>query len=382
MDKHIVIIGSGFAAYQLVKSLRKLDGAAPITVITADSGDDYSKPELSHVFSRRQTAGDLIKQTADEFAASQQIALMNYTEVQSIDTEAKVVRLPDHQINYSELVLATGASSLVPAFEGNATDEIATLNSLAEYANRQDRLAAAKSVVVMGAGLIGTEIAMDLTLAGKQVTLCDRAESLMPTLLPSFLGAELYQVMVENQVRVKLSSTVQAVNRHHQQLIVQFDDQSYVEADAVIAAMGLKPNILLASNAGLAVNQGILIDDQLRTSGQDVYALGDCAEFDGKVRAFLQPTMLSAIALAKTLLGTPTPVKLPASLIKAKTPWFPLSLSGQTAGVQARWEVTRYDDEGYIAKAFDRETETLIGFVVSHEQQKSAFPLLRQLPAE
>ncbi|UTV26836.1 NADH:flavorubredoxin reductase NorW [Photobacterium atrarenae] len=381
MEKHIVIIGSGFAAYQLVKSLRKLDIAAPITVITADSGDDYSKPELSHVFSRRQTAGDLIKQTADEFAALQQIELMNYTEVQSIDTKAKIVKLPDHQISYSKLVLATGASSLVPAFEGNATNEIATLNSLAEYANQQDRLASAQSVVVIGAGLIGTEIAMDLTLAGKQVTLCDRATRLMPTLLPSFLGAELYQVMVENQVRVKLPSTVQAVNRHHQQLIVQFDDQSYVEADVVIAAMGLKPNIKLADDAGLAVNQGILVDEQLRTSAQNVYALGDCAEFGGKVRAFLQPTMLSAMALAKTLLGTPTSVKLPASLIKAKTPWFPLSLSGKTTGAQTRWEVTR-DDNGYIAKAFDRETGTLIGFVVSHEQQKSAFPLLRQLPAD
>lgn len=381
MDKHIVIIGSGFAAYQLVKSLRKLDNTAPITVITASSGDDYSKPELSHVFSRKQTAGDLIQQTADDFAASQQIALITNTQVQSIDTEAKVVRLPAQQIPYTKLVLATGASSLVPAFEGNATNEIATLNSLTDYANQQDRLAAAQSVVVMGAGLIGTEIAMDLTLAGKQVTLCDQADRLMPTCMPAFLAAELYQVMVEHQVRVKLSSTVQAVNRHHQQLIVRFDDQSYCEADAVIAAMGLKPNIQLADDAGLAVNQGILVDEQLRTSAQDVYALGDCAELGGKVRAFLQPTMLSAMALAKTLLGTPTPVKLPASLIKAKTPWFPLSLSGQTTGVQARWEVTR-DDEGYVAKAFDKETAALIGFIVSHEQQKSAFPLLRQLPSD
>ena len=381
MDKHIVIVGSGFAAYQLVKSLRKLDSSVPVTVITADSGDDYSKPELSHVFSRRQTAGDLIKQAADEFASAHNIKLLNYTQVQSIDTDAKTVHLSGNSICYSELVLATGASSFVPDFEGNATDEIATLNSLTEYAGQQNRLASAKSVLVLGAGLIGTEIAMDLANAGKQVTICDRADSLMPTLLPSFLGAELYQTMAGNGVRIKLSSTVKAVNRHHQQLITQFDDQSYVEADVVIAAMGLKTNTHLASESGLAVNQGIVVDDHLRTSAQDIYALGDCAELGGKVRAFLQPTMLSAMALAKTLLGMPTPVRLPASLVKAKTPWIPLSLSGQTSQTDACWEVTR-DAEGYVAKAFEKETGTLIGFVVSHDQQKAAFPLLRLLPAE
>lgn len=381
MDKHIVIIGSGFAAYQLVKSLRKLDAETPVTVITADSGDDYSKPDLSHVFSRKQSAFDLIKQSAEEFASTYNIELLNNTKVQSIDTQAKAVQLADTAISYSELVLATGASSFVPAFDGNATGEIVTLNSLGEYANHQDKIATAKSILVLGAGLIGTEIAMDLANAGKQVTICDRAGSIMPTLLPSFLGAELYQTMAENGVNIKLSSAVEGINRHHQQLIAQFDDQSNVEADVVIAAMGLKPNTYLAKQANMMVKQGIVVDDHLRTSAEGVYALGDCAELGGKVRAFLQPTMLSAMALAKTLAGTPTPVRLPASLVKAKTPWFPLNLSGQTARTDVNWEVTR-EPNGYVAKAFEPGSETLIGFVVSHDQQKAAFPLLRLLPAE
>ncbi|MGR5146496.1 NADH:flavorubredoxin reductase NorW [Photobacterium alginatilyticum] len=381
MDKHIVIIGSGFAAYQLVKSLRKIDAETPVTVITADSGDDYSKPELSHVFSRRQNARDLIKQSAEDFASTHNIELLANTRVQSIDTEAKTVQLADKTVSYSELVLATGASSFVPPFDGNATDEIVTLNSLREYASHQDKIATAKSVIILGAGLIGTEIAMDLAEAGKQVTICDRASSLMPTLLPSFMGAEVFQTMTEKGVDVKLSATVTGVNRHHQQLLVQIDDKNIVEADVVIAAMGLKPNTVLAEQANITVNRGIVIDEFLKTSADSVYALGDCAELGGKIRAFLQPTMLSAMALAKTLSGNPTPVKLPASLVKAKTPWFPLNLSGQTARSDVSWEIIR-DNDGYIAKAFEQGTEKLVGFVVSHEQQKAAFPLLRQLPAE
>ncbi|MCG7588699.1 NADH:flavorubredoxin reductase NorW [Photobacterium sp. OFAV2-7] len=381
MDKHIVVIGSGFAAYQLVKSLRKIDNETPVTVITADSGDDYSKPELSHVFSRKQTASDLIKQSAKDFANAYSFELLAYTRVQSIDTEAKTVQLADKTVSYSELVLATGASSFVPPFDGNATDEIVTLNSLGEYASHQDKIATAKSVLILGAGLIGTEIAMDLAEAGKQVAICDRAGSIMPTLLPSFMGAEVFQTMTEKGVDVKLSSAVTGVNRHHQQLLVQFNNQSIIEADVVIAAMGLKPNISLAKQANIAVNQGIIVDEFLKTSANGVYALGDCAELGGKIRAFLQPTMLSAMALAKTLSGNPTPVRLPASLVKAKTPWFPLNLSGQTTRSDVSWEITQ-DSDGYIAKAFEQDSETLVGFVVSHEQQKAAFPLLRQLPAE
>ncbi|WP_299013675.1 NADH:flavorubredoxin reductase NorW [uncultured Photobacterium sp.] len=381
MDKHIVIIGSGFAAYQLVKSLRKLDEAVPVTVITADSGDEYSKPDLSHVFSKKQTATDLIKQSAADFANTYDIRLLNFTTVLSIDTDTKKVQLTDSSISYSELVLTTGASSYVPTFNGNAVEEIATLNSLSEYADQQDKIAKARSVLVLGAGLIGTEIAMDLASAGKQVTLCDKADSIMSSLLPSFLSAELFQTMVKNGIDIKLNSSVTSVNRHHQQLITQFDDKTFTDNDVIIAAMGLRPNIQLAKQAKLSVGQGIIVDDYLTTSDKNIYALGDCTELKGKVRAYLQPTMLSAMALAKTLLGTPIPVRLPASLIKVKTPWLPLNLSGHTHRTDVSWEVTKKTD-GYIAKAFEQESGTLVGFVVSHDQQKAAFPLLRMLPAE
>ncbi|CAG19554.1 NADH:flavorubredoxin reductase NorW [Photobacterium profundum] len=381
MNKHIVIIGSGFAAYQLVKSLRKQNELTPITVITADNGDDYSKPDLSHVFSQQQTANDLIKQEADDFARSNNITLMPNTRVKAIDSTKQVVHFNDQCIGYSELVLATGATSFVPPFSGNGTDEIVTLNSLMEYEEQQDKLATAKSVLVLGAGLIGTEIAMDLATSGKKVTLLDRATSLMPTLLPSFISANLYQTMQEKGVDIKLGKEVKTITRHHQELIVTLQDDSYQHADVIIAAMGLAPNTQLAQESGIDVAKGILVNQHMQTSINNIYALGDCAELNGKVRAFLQPTMLSAMALAKTLLGSPTPVQLPASLVKVKTPWLPLHLSGDTTSDNLMWEV-KQEPEGLVAKAFNQTTGDLAGFIVSHNQLKAAFPLLRLLPVE
>ncbi|HIF9081972.1 TPA: NADH:flavorubredoxin reductase NorW [Photobacterium damselae] len=381
MSHPIIVIGSGFAAYQWVKSFRKLDQDTEITIITADNGDDYSKPDLSHVFSRQQRATDLIKQSATEFAQVNGVKLITNTYVTAIDPQVKTVSIDDQVLTYSNLILATGSRAFVPPFAGNATDEIITLNSLQEFEQAQERLITAKRITVLGAGLIGTEIAMDLASSHKQVTLCDKAASILPAMLPPFLGSEVQHTMALNGVDFKLNLGISAINRHHQEMLVELDNGEVISSDVVIAAMGLRSNTQLAQQAGLMVNHGIVVNQYMQTSDANIYAIGDCAELYGRVRAFIQPTMLAAMALAKTLAGTATPVRLPASLVKAKTPWIPLNLAGKTVGSELTWEIQRNSD-GYVAKAFHVETSELSGFIVSHDQAKAAFPLLRLLPGE
>ena len=378
MSLPIVIIGSGFAAYQLVKTLRRQDTLQAITVITASGGDDYAKPDLSHVFTKGQSAKDLIKMSADDFANTYGITLLRHSRVESIDATQKTLRCNGESIAYQQLILATGARAFVPPFQGDAVGRIITLNGLEDYAASQAELKEAESVLVIGAGLIGTEIAMDLASADKRVILTDRAEALLPSLLPDFVSAQLYQSLGNQGVTIELGTQVESLRQAEESIAISLENGHDYRVDTVVCAVGLRPNIRLAAEAGLQTNRGIVVDRQLRTSDPHIFALGDCAEIDGNVLAFLQPILLSANALAKTLLGQASNVALPPMMVKVKTPRLPMQLSGNTANADANWQVSA-SKEGMTARAFDEEQQ-LIGFVVTGSHMKQGFSLLRELP--
>ncbi|EDM66454.1 nitric oxide reductase [Moritella sp. PE36] len=378
MSSPVVIIGSGFAAYQLVKSIRRASQEQAIIVITAGSGDDYVKPELSHVFSKKLTAQDMVKQSGADFASEHNITLMTNTHVDEINRIEKTVSCQGIEIAYDNLVLATGAQSFVPFVDGDAAKDIITLNSLDEYQRSQAQLVNAKSVLVVGAGLVGSEIAMDLAIANYDVILTDRADALLPSLLPEFISSQLYQTMRRQGIELQLGNELSKMTKTATGIDVSFNNGYTTHVDSVLCAAGLKPNTALASEVGLAVNRGIVVDKQLRTQDPHIFAIGDCAEIDGKHLAFLQPIILSANALAKTLTNTATDVTFPAMLVKVKTPLYPIQLSGNTTASDANWQVD-ITDSGMTAKAYDSDAQ-LIGFVVTQANMPEAFKLLRLLP--
>ena len=316
MSDGIVIIGSGFAARQLVKNIRKQDPNIPLTLIAADSMDEYNKPDLSHVVSRGQKADELTLQTAGEFAEQYNLRLFPHTWVSDIDAEQHLVKSQDREWRYDKLVLATGATPFIPPVPGR--ELMLTLNSQREYGAAQSHLRDAKRVLIVGGGLIGCELAMDFCRAGKAVTV-----------------------------------------------------------DAVIAAAGLRPETALARHAGLKTHRGVVVNSQLQTSHPAIYALGDCAEINGMVLPFLQPILLSAMCLGKNLLAQQGELKLPPMLVKVKTPDLPLHLAGDTRREDLTWNIVAAKD-GLVAKGVDAENQ-LRAFVVSEDRMKDAFALLKQL---
>ncbi|WP_112167315.1 NADH:flavorubredoxin reductase NorW [Klebsiella sp. WCHKl090539] len=375
MSDGIVIIGSGFAARQLVKNIRKQDPNIPLTLIAADSMDEYNKPDLSHVVSRGQNADDLTLQTAGEFAEQYNLRLFPHTWVSDIDADNKVVKSQDREWRYDKLVLATGATPFIPPVPGR--ELMLTLNSQREYGAAQSQLRDAKRVLIVGGGLIGCELAMDFCRAGKAVTVVDNSASVLSALMPPEASSRLQHRLTDMGVHLMLKSQLESLAQSADGIRVTLDRQRTVTVDAVIAAAGLRPETALARHAGLKTHRGVVVNSQLQTSHPAIYALGDCAEINGMVLPFLQPILLSAMCLGKNLLAQQGELKLPPMLVKVKTPDLPLHLAGDTRREDLTWNIIAAKD-GLVAKGVDAENQ-LRAFVVSEDRMKDAFALLKQL---
>ena len=375
MSDGIVIIGSGFAARQLVKNIRKQDTHIPLTLIAADSMDEYNKPDLSHVVSRGQRADDLTLQTAGEFAEQYHLRLFPYTWVSDLDAAAKVVKSQDREWRYDKLVLATGAAPFIPPVPGH--ELMLTLNSQREYGAAQSQLHDAQRVLIVGGGLIGCELAMDFCRAGKAVTVVDNSASVLSALMPPEVSSRLQHRLTDMGVHLMLKTQLEGLEQTADGIRVSLDRQRSVTVDAVVAAAGLRPETALARHAGLMIRRGVVVNSRLQTSDPAIYALGDCAEINGSVLPFLQPILLSAMCLAKNLLSQANELTLPPMLVKVKTPDLPLHMAGETQRDDLTWNLVAAK-EGVVAKGVDAANQ-LRAFVVSEDRMKEAFALLKQL---
>ncbi|MBR9728568.1 NADH:flavorubredoxin reductase NorW [Shewanella intestini] len=377
MSDPIIIIGSGFAAYQLIKNIRRQDEQVPIEVFTGDDGAEYNKPDLSHVFTKQQGADALVQQSGAAFAEQYNVTLHANTWVDNINIQDKCVYSNGQAHRYSKLVFATGASAFIPPVAGNGARHIVTLNSLDEYRRAQHDINHADTVLIIGGGLIGIELAMDLQSSGKKVLVVEPNSRILSNVAPDFVALKLEQQLISNGVELILNNIVDSVSTNTDKtLCVTTKTGLQYQVDCIISAAGLRPNTHLAQQAGVAVNRGINVDSQLRTSATDVYALGDCAEINGKVMAYLQPIVLSANTLAKTLLGQDAQLNFPAMMVKVKTPSYPIQVGG-VFNADSTWKVD-FSSQGIRAEAFD-EQHNLTGFVVTDSNVQHAFSLLRKV---
>jgi len=375
MSDQIVIIGSGFAARQLVKNLRKQDANVPIVLIAADNCDEYNKPDLSHVISQNQLADALTRDSSASFAEQYNVQMHPNTRITSLDTTTKTLSSGESCWQYHQLVFAVGASAIVPPISGH--EHMLTLNSQQEYRQCEEQLLQAKRVLILGGGWIGSELAMDMCRAGKQVTVIDKSCSLLSSLMPVEASSRLQFCLQQMGVELVFNQQLVSLQPHQQAWLATLSNGRELLADAVVSSIGLRPNIQLAEQAGLQVNRGIVVDARLQTSAEGVYALGDCAEIEGKLLPFLQPIQFSAMTLAKNLLGASDNLKLPAMLVKIKTPNMPLHLAGETQRQDLQWTITS-ETQGMIAKGFDQQQQ-LRAFIVSEDHMKQAFGLLKTL---
>jgi rubredoxin-NAD+ reductase len=343
----LVIVGTGHAGYTLAREFRKLDPATPLTLVTRDDGASYYKPDLSKAFATGKDAEGLVKASATQMEAELRARVLAHTEVAALEPAAHRIQLGEQTLDYGRLVLASGAAPIRLPIGGDAADRIHSVNNRLDYARFRDGLAPGQHVLIVGAGLIGCEWANDMGANGFRVSVVDIASWPLPRLLPEACGRALRGALAALGVQWYLKNSVKSLDANGAGLRATLADGTQLEVDRVLSAVGLRADLSLASAAGLACKQGIVVDSMLKTSADDIYALGDCIEIGGRLLPFILPISHAARALGATLAGNPTAVKFPAMPVQVKTPACPVivcppptldgswALSGETPNLEA-----------------------------------------------
>jgi rubredoxin---NAD+ reductase len=374
------IIGSGVAAWTLVRELRKADPEAEIRLITADSGDFYSKPMLSNALASGKTAESLVMTPAAKFADQQKVELIANTNVSSIDASTRKLASSAGEFSYDNLVLALGADTIKLPIEGDGAGDVVSVNDLNDYAEFRKLLDGKKEVAVLGAGLIGCEFANDLLKADIHTTVFDLADRPLARLLPEQASTFMQNKLAEKGVSWKLGRTVSSVVKNGAGYTLTDSTGETTQADLVLSAVGLKPRTELAKHANLDVSRGIVVNNLGQTSNKNIYALGDCAEYLGKfVLPYIMPVMQAARAMAQTLAGKPTEIKFPAMPVSIKTPDCPAVVNPPLPEHEGEWEITA--DENGVKALFKGADGALLGMALLGEASKERQALTPQLPA-
>ncbi|PUE09247.1 FAD-dependent oxidoreductase [Limnohabitans sp. T6-5] len=376
----VVIVGSGLAAWTVARELRKLDKRAPITLISRDSGDFYSKPMLSNALASGKTAAQLVNSTADKIAQQLGVTVQAHTDVTGVDRASKTVQTSQGTVSYAKLVLATGAAPIRVALAGNAANQVLSVNDLADYDRFRQKIAGRQRITIMGAGLIGCEFANDLALGGYEIDVVDPGLQAMGRLLPDTVAQHLQSALQQAGIRFHWGTSVQAVDARHGSLQVQLANGQTLATDAVLSAIGLRPRIALASACGLTTNRGIVVNSQLETSDPDIFALGDGAEIDGQVRSFVMPIMQAARVIATQLAGTPAALTWPVMPVVVKTPAMPVVVVPPPAQAKGEWSSTHSEDG--VSARFASAEGKLLGFALAGSSTALKNQLVSALSAD
>jgi rubredoxin-NAD+ reductase len=311
-------------------------------------------------------------------ATQLEITLLPETDVTTIDAAAKTLQTSKGVISYAKLVLALGADQIRIPLEGNAVNEVLTVNDLEDYAKFQSAIAGKKKIAILGAGLIGCEFANDLVLGGYKVDVIDLAPQVLGRLLPEAAAKELQSKLSDAGVRWHFSTTAHAINRNGDAIQINLANGDTISCDVVLSAVGLRPRLDLAKAAGIQTGVGIQVNRELETSSSNIYSLGDCAEVEGLVLPYVMPIMQAARALAPTLLGQATPLSYPAMPVMIKTPALPTIVSPPAKGSEGQWRTTAV--EGGIEARFESSDGKLLGFALLGTATSQRAALTKELP--
>jgi nitrite reductase [NAD(P)H] large subunit len=304
VSEPLVIVGNGMATARLVDELAKVAlGRYAIAVIGDEPRLAYNRVLLSSVLAGETASHDIELKSAGWWR-DRGVTLKYGCTATEIDVGRRELKIAnDESIAFSKLVLATGSAPLRLKVPGADLAGVHTFRDSRDVDLLLTLAAAKKRVVVVGGGLLGLEAAYGLAKAGASVTLLHLMDRLMERQLDA-PAAELLKSLVERKgIKVLLNANTARIDGETRVEAVELTDGRRIEADAVIFAAGIRPNVALAKDAGISANRGIVVDDHLQTGAADIFALGECAEHRGICYGLVEPAYEQARVLARHLGG-------------------------------------------------------------------------------
>lgn len=362
---YVVIVGAGIAGWSVAEAIRRRDPERPVLLVSACKGMVYPKPALSLAISQGRQADDLVVKDAVARAAELNIEVRPETKILKIDTTRKRLTTAKGGIEYGKLILALGAHQRELVIEGDATESVMRVNDLLSFKKLQQRLSGGiKRITILGAGLIGSEFADDLTRAGYDVHVIDPGSHPLAGLIPSLMALEFQKRLSDKGVTWNFGVTVKRLDKDDDSLKIELSDGVTFSTDLVLSAAGLVTNTTLAQKIGLNVDAGIVVNNDMRTSNDDIYALGDCASVEGKLYAFIEPIRRQAEAIAADLMGEHERFIAIPPMVKIKTQSMPMSVCRPVNKIEEEsWQMVSHDNTGCYFEML--HSSNVIGFALS-----------------
>ncbi len=364
MKQKLVVIGAGMASGRV---LEHLTDAAPdafdITLFNAEPRGNYNRIMLSPVLAGDQTYEDIVTHD-DDWYAERGITCRFGEKVVKIDRDLKVIEGENGHVPYDKLIFGTGSNPFMIPMPGHDLDGVIAYRDL-EDTEQMMGMGAGNKVVVIGGGLLGLEAAAGMAARGADVTVVHIMGHLMERQLDPAAGYLLKKSLEEKGITVLLNAkSTEIAGKDGKARALLLDDGTELPCDLLVMAVGIRPNIALAQETGLAVGRGIHVDDQMITSDADIYAVGECVEHQGEIFGLVAPLYDQAKVLAQTLLGDEAAFKQRSLSTKLKVTGCDLFSAGDFAEGDTREDIVFRDPARGVYKRLVLEEDKLVGAVM------------------
>ena len=303
---NVVIVGNGVAGVTAARTIKEKNPNTKVTIYTDENSNYYPRPRLYEILSGKSDPKDIVV-FSDEGYKKQGITVHLDKKAVKIDTEQKKLILDDQtEVSYDKLILANGAHCFVPPIKGSEKKGTFTLRNIKDAMTIREYTKNTKKAIIIGGGLLGLEFAFALRKLGQQVTVIELSQRLLPRQLDND-GATILKERIEAlDINIVLGAKTAEILGKEKVTGVLLDSGKTIQGDLVLISAGIRCNIALATESGINVNRGVIVDNYLKTSADNIYAIGDIAEFNGTVYGIIPAAVDQAKNAAENIQGKQT----------------------------------------------------------------------------